>query len=148
MSWLWILLFVVLGLLVAFILFVSLVGGWKSTVKTVLPRFLLAKYSHPNQDFMFWYFLTIEDRYPLVVSGFRRELYDRKEVLLSYSQQIMYVSEQTELYKMLNKHTLPSLIIFCMVVDNSSLFHNAPVLRQLYCKIEAYVTALGYGEYC
>lgn len=148
MKWYWIVLIISFVLYVLFRLLVWFFGNWRMTLNNVITQFIAISMEHPEEDFRYWFWLTIENRYPLVLSGPRRNLYERKENLIVFSTQIVFADDDTKARQLLRKETLPSLILFCLIVESHSLVSTQSKWISAYSQIEAEVVRQGFSKYC
>ena len=148
MRWLWIVLGILFALYISFRLFVWYFGNWRKTLNSVIVQFVAVSMEYPEDDFPYWYWYTIESRYPLVLSGYRRELYDRKEQLKTATAQIVYAEDETPEHALLHETTLPSLILFCLIVEGNNFVKSRRTLQAAYSQIADEVKKYGFGNYC
>ena len=147
MTWLWVLIGVSVLLLGFFVSSFAFSVRWKSIFHEALSKFLSIKENNPEEDFQYWYYLTIEEKYPIVVSGRLAKLYRRKKQLLFFSTSLTNRDNTRALRTLLEKTNLASLILFCVVVENWSLVGKDLKLHYLYSKIETMLLRLELEKY-
>ena len=148
MWWLWTILIVLVVLYLLFRLFIWFFANWRRVLNSVITQFIAVSMEFPDKDVAFWYAYTVEIRYPLVLSGAQRVLYDRKEQLQASVFEILCSEDETPAHILLNKTTLPSLILFCLIVEGNRFVRHQSRLQRAYLQIEYEVKRQGFEEFC
>lgn len=142
---------IILGVLfILYRAFIWFFSNWKTTLKRVVSIYTAAQQSDPGEDNEYYFFHVIEEKYPLVVRGPRRRLYDKKqEVLYGYLLSAAHYDELGALGDLIRRYSLPSAILCCLLIENQSIvrkYRNNP--EELYRRIEEEVIGLGFSQYC
>lgn len=147
MKWYWVVL-IIIGVLYLF-LRVSVSTSWMKTLNSVISQFVAASTQYPREDISFWYTTTANNRYPMVLSGIRRELHSRMFSLLTFRSTFLFPDDNDyPLLSLLKRDTLPSLILFCLLVEQNIKVGNRSDLGSVYSEIEKEVRRQGFARYC
>ncbi len=150
MPWYGTLLIIVACIYLVFRLLLGFFANWRMTLNRVITIYIASRHRSPNKNDDYHFFYTIEAKYPLVLNGPLRKLYESKERIMHLLNRIGYeTDEPDELKDLINRHTLPSLILCCLLIEGQSIvrkYQHHP--DKLYEIIEEEVERQGFLKYC